>query len=141
MNGNRSFLLIGSGGAADIISLMKGGHEIYHCDFSFQQGVDVKGKATTRVYAGMLNIILDKLPTDELIEWGVKSRKYVDGAIVLLDNENIPIQKILFEKAACSEFEIDYTQEGDSYARTRLVLQAEKLIVGDGVNFDNEWIY
>ena len=139
MYGNRSFLIIGGGGA-DIISLIKGGHEIYSCNFSFQQGVDPRGKATTKVYGGRIDLVLDKLPSTEIIEWGMKSRKYKDGIIVLLDNENLPLEKTIFQNAVCCEMEIDYTEEGDEYARTRLVIQAEKLIVGNGINFDNEWV-
>lgn len=139
MFGHRSFLVIG-GGVADLMSLIKGGHEIYSCNFSFQQGVDIRGKATTKVYGGRINLVLDKLPTTEIIEWGMKSRKYLDGMIVMLDNENYPIEKTIFQNAVCCEMEIDYTEEGDEYSRTRLVIQAEKIIAGNGIHFDNNWI-
>ncbi|MDR0573735.1 MAG: hypothetical protein LBG96_06855 [Tannerella sp.] len=50
-HGHRSFLMLGGGSPADIISrLTERGHEIAHYSFSFQQGVDANGKATTRVY-------------------------------------------------------------------------------------------
>ena len=56
MYGHRSFLVIG-GGAADIVSLIKGGLEILSYKFSFQQGFDRKGKASTKVYGGMREFI------------------------------------------------------------------------------------
>ena len=43
MFGHRSFLVIG-GGAADILSLVKGGYEILDCNFAFEQGVDARRK-------------------------------------------------------------------------------------------------
>jgi len=138
MFGHRSFLVIG-GGAADIMSLIKGGYEILDCRFSFEQGIDNKGKATTRVYCGIIRITLSQLPPKQIIEWALNSRKYHDGAIVVLDAENMPLEKVLFQEAACINFRVDYIQSGDDYTSTEIVLQAKKIIVGNGIDFDNEW--
>jgi hypothetical protein len=138
MFGNRAFLVLG-GGAADIVSLVKGGLEILNYDFVFQQGIDPKGKATTRVYGGSIDLTLAQLPPDNIIEWGLKSRKYEKGAIVLLDGNNMPVEKILFENAACINFEVKYAQKGEGYAATKISIQAETLIVGNGIDFHNEW--
>ncbi|HCO66305.1 MAG TPA: type VI secretion system needle protein Hcp [Dysgonomonas sp.] len=140
MFGHRSFLVLG-GDAADILSLVKGGLEILDCNFSFQQGIDQRGKATTKVYGGNIEIILSQLPPQEIIEWGMESRKYKNGIVVMLDSENLPVEKVLFENAACINFEVNYTQKGKSYATTRLDIRAEKLVVADGVDFDNEWTF
>lgn len=139
MFGHRSFLMLGSDSGTDILSLMKGGYEILDCNFSFQQQIDHKGKATTKALGGTLNVILAQLPPKEVIEWGIESRKYMGGTIVMLNGENIPAEKISFENAACVHLEVNYIQDGDSYATTRLVIQAEKVIVGNGIDFDNEW--
>lgn len=140
MFGHRSFLVLG-GDAADIVSLISGGHEILNCNFSFQQGIDNKGKATTKVYGGTINVTLSQLPPQEIIEWALNSRKYQPGVIVMLNADNMPVEKILFEDAACIEMNINYTQSGDSYTATQLVIQAKKLIVGNGIDFDNEWTF
>lgn len=140
MFGHRSFLMLGSD-AADIKNLINGGYEILDCHFSFHQKTDHKGKATTKVAGGTINLLLSQLPSQSIIEWGLESRKYNKGMIVLLDNENVPIEKIYFERGACIQFEVNYTQSGTSYATTKLVIQAEKLIVGNGIEFDNEWIH
>ena len=140
MFGNRSFLVIG-GGAADIMSLVKGGYEILDCNFAFEQGADERGKATTRVYSGAFHITLSRLPDNTLIEWALNSRKYCDGFIVVLDANNIPVEKIIFINAACVNFGIDFTLQGDCYTDTKLVIQSEKIIVGNGIEFENEWKY
>lgn len=139
MFGHRSFLMLG-GGAADIKSLMEGGYEILECNFSFKQGVDMNGKATTKVHGGTLSITLPQLPSKDIIEWALQSRKYVDGCVVLTDAENIPVEKIQFQQASCIDMEINYMQTGDSYAATKLIVQAGRLVVGEGVDFENEWI-
>ena len=139
MYGHRSFLVLGSG-AADIISLIKGGYEISKCNFAFQQGVDEKGRVSTRVYSGTINIVLPQLPPADILEWAMQSRRYHDGMIVLVDNENIPLEKIIFNNATCIGLDIEYTEQGTSYSTTKLVVQAEKLIVGNGTTFASEWI-
>jgi hypothetical protein len=140
MFGHRSFLVLGGDSAADIMSLVEGGYEISDCRFSFEQGIDDMGKATTRVYFGVMYITLSQLPPNEIIEWALNSRKYCDGAIVVLDAENIPVEKVIFQNAACLNFKINYVEQGESYIITEIVIQAQKLIVGSGIDFDNEWI-
>lgn len=139
MFGNRSFLMLGSAGGSNILDLMKGGLEILDCNFSFQQGIDNKGKATTDVHGGIISLLLQQLPPKEIIEWALNSRKYLDGSIILLDGENLPVEKIIFSNTACVGMGISYTQGGNSYACTRLVIHAEKIQVGNGVDFENKW--
>jgi hypothetical protein len=140
MFGHRSFLVIG-GGAADLMSLIKGGYEILDCHFAFEQGIDERGKATTQVHGGTIHVTLSQLPPQPIVEWALQSRKYNDGMIVLLNAENIPLEKILFKNAACVGLDLNYTQKGDSYATTKLVLVTETLIVGNGVDFVNDWTF
>lgn len=137
---HRSFLMLGASSAADIISLIKGGSEVSSFGYSFQQGINTKGKATTRVYSGTLHVTLSQLPDRQMIEWALNSRKYSDGVIIMLDQENIPMEKVIFQNATCISFEINYTETGKRYVSTKLIIQAENLVVGDGITFSNEWI-
>jgi len=142
MTGNKSFLKIGPESAFDLLSLTKEGYEILDCHFSFQQGVDNKGKATTRVHSGMIHLSLSQLPRKDLIEWGLEARKYHEGVIILLDHQNKPVEKIHFDNAACVTLDLDYTQRGDSYFFTKMTIQAENITVGAcGIDFTNEWTH
>jgi hypothetical protein len=141
MQGSKSFLMIGGDTPADIKSLTEGGYEILDCNFDFRQGIDRFGKATTRVYSGTLQVKLSQLPRKDLIDWALNSRKYSDGVVVLLDAENMPLEKVIFKHATCINFGIGYTLKGDSYTCTKLVVQAENMVVGNGIEFNNEWIY
>jgi hypothetical protein len=139
MFGHRSFLMLGGNSPADIKSLITGGYEVLDCRFSFEQGMDDTGKATTRVHGGTTQITLSQLPPKEIIEWALDSRKYSDAAVIVLDADNIPLEKLIFKNAACINLKINFIQQGDSYVTTELVLQTKKLIVGKGIEFDNEW--
>jgi len=107
MHEHRSFLVLGSE-AGDLDSLLHEGYEILQFRFAFEQGIDAKGKASTRVYGGTIDLTLSQPPPSLLTQWAIESRKYLDGAIVLLNYENEPLEKILFKNAACVEMEFDY---------------------------------
>ena len=69
----------------------------------------------------------------------LKSSKLEDGAIVICDANDLPIEKVYFEGAACIQMNIDYVQEGDGYITTSLVLEARKLTVGS-VSLEKNWV-
>jgi len=138
MFGHRHFLVIG-GGAADIVSLISGGYEIFDCNYSIEQGIDDRGKATTRVHGGTFDITLSQLPPKQIVEWAFDSRKYMDGMIVTVDAENVPVEKVLFENARCTDFDINFLQQGSGYIATKFIINAEIIDLGDGIFLDNEW--
>jgi hypothetical protein len=133
--------MIGGNSPADIKSLISEGYEILDLRFDFHQDIDRKGKATTRVYSGIFDIKLSQMPFKKHIEWALNSRKYSDGVIVMLDANNIPVEKFIFQNATCTRFGIDYTMSDKSYICTKMVIHAQKLIVGNGIEFNNEWVY
>lgn len=140
MYGHKIFLIMGDDISADIKSLTEGGYELAHCRFGFSQGIDANGKVTTSVHGGVIEAALAQVPLDPIIEWSLNPRKYVNGAIVTLDAENIPVEKVIFKNAACVDFGINYTRSDDSYVTIKLKISAEQLIIDDLI-FTNKWIY
>lgn len=139
MFSHKSFLTLGEYTGANFLSLAKGGYELANCEFSFQQGIDQKGQASTKVYGGTFILDMPMLPKNEIIEWALNSHMYKKGAIVVLDDRDMPIEKIFFERAACVSMSIDYVQAGESSVLTKIVLHAESLVIDNGVDFDNSW--
>lgn len=140
MFGHRSFLILGDS-PSDILNLLKGGLEISNCSFSFTQDMDINGKATSKVNGGVIEITIPQLPPPSIVDWAIDSRQYKNGSIIMLSSENIPIEKVFFENAACIDFEIEYAFSGKDYTTTKFIIYAERIIVGDGITFDNEWLY
>ena len=139
MFSHKAFLKLGDYTGSDFMSLVKSGYELADCEFSFQQGMDDVGKASTEVFGGTLSLILPMLPPDAIIEWALDSRKYQNGAIVVLDEHNQPNEKIFFKNTACIHMNVTYTLKGKSYIMTSLILQAEELRFGSGLDFSNYW--
>lgn len=140
MFSHKSYLKLGDFSGTDFLSLIKNGYEITDCEFSFQQGYDDTGKPSTEVYGGTLSLSLPMLPPNDIIDWALDSHKYKKGVIVVLDEHNVPQEKIMFENAACINLNIDYTQKGESYIVSNIVIHSERLVFGNGMDFDNNWI-
>jgi len=139
MFSHKTYLKLDDFTGTDLLSLTKSGYELSKFEFSFQQGVDDTGKASSGVFGGTLLLTLPMLPPNVITEWALDSRKYKKGVIVMLDDHDIPQEKVMFDGAACVDMNIDYTQKGESYITTSLVLQAEQLMFGNGLDFDNLW--
>lgn len=138
MFGHRCFLKIGSLENANIMQLFKEAYELLSCSYGFMQGIDNKGKAQTDVSGESIRAVFANLPPDPLIKWMLDSRKYENGAIIICDMNDMPVEKLVFEKATCVKMNIDYSATGRSYITTQLEIQAEKITMGN-VSFENHW--
>ena len=129
MFGHKSFLRIGALNDSSILGLYK---------YSFSQGIDLNGKPQTEVRGGTIFLTYASLPQEDMLRWMLGSVQYEDGAIVICDDNDEPLEKIIFEQAACVGLEIEYTQTGKSYIHTKITLQARKIKVG-GTTLENRW--
>ena len=140
MFGHRSYLKIYgglnrglSGSIADYLKLAGAeGYELFHCDYQFYQQIDHKGKANSEVRGGEIRVVLDTLPTDELIEWALVRDKRHAGEIGLCspDASEGVIEKLVFEDAYCMAFNLSFTEYDKSFAKTMLVISASNLKLG-----------
>lgn len=138
MFGHKSFLRIGALSDSSIIGLYKDSYELESCNFGFFQGTDVNGKPQTEVRGGTISLVYAGLPENDMLRWMLGAKKYEDGAIVVCNENDEPLEKINFEQAACVGLEIEYTQFGKSYVKTKITLQARNLKVGAST-LENRW--
>lgn len=138
MFGHKSFLRIGALNDSSISGLYKDSYELDGCSYSFSQGVDSNGKPQTEVRGGTIYLTYSGLPQDDLLRWMLGSAKYENGAIVVCNDNNEPLEKVYFEQAACIGLEVNYTQHGNNYIQTKITLQARKIKVGE-TTLENYW--
>ena len=138
MFGHKSFLKIGLLSDASILGLYKDSYELDACSFGFSQGVNSDGKAQTEVRGGAISVTIPGIPPNDIVQWSLDSRKYNDGVIVVCDDNDMPLEKIKFQDAACVGMEISYSQRGKGYIATKLTLQARQISVGD-TELNNHW--
>lgn len=139
MFSHKSYLKIGDFTSLDFTTLTKTGYELADCEYFFEQGIDYSGKASTGVFGGTIAVTLQTLPSQEIIDWAIRSTKYNKGAVIILDEMNDPHEKVLFENAACIKMKINYALQGTAYITTDIVIQAERLLFSNGFEFDNFW--
>ncbi len=116
-------------------------YELSNCEFSFQQGIDAKGEATTEVYGGTIRVKLPGLPNEEILTWAMKyyTSNHKSGMIEIEDDPSASKTRLMFENAACVSMNLTYERLGDSYTSTDLVIQAEKLSLDGKGEFTNSW--
>lgn len=139
MTGFHCFLQLGELSDGSIFGLYRNGYELEHCSYNFEQGIDDKGEAQTEVRGGTIKLVIKQLPSDEIIKWSIDPRKYISGAIILYDPDNMPIEKTFFVNATCTHMKIDYEADGQSYMYTQLIIHAESIKVGSN-KFENPWV-
>lgn len=138
MFGYKSFLRIGALNDSSISGLYKDSYELESCSYSFSQEVDNNGKPQTEVRGGTIHMTYAGLPQNDLLRWMLTSTKYEDGAIVVCNDNDEPLEKVYFEQAACIGLEVSYTQYGKTYIQTKIRLQARKIKVGE-TTLQNRW--
>ena len=130
MFGYKAFLKIGQLTDGSLRGLFKEAYELQSCTYGFAQSDDHTGKPQDDAAGGAISIIYPGIPPREIIEWGLSHDKYLDGTIVICDQNEQPLEKLKFEQAACVDMSIVYDKEGEGLFSTQLVLQAFSLSVG-----------
>lgn len=139
MHGYKSFLRLGSFDDPNIFSLQKDGYELMSFTNHFHQDIDEKGKVLSEVKGGTISILIDGFPSQELVDWGVESKTYHSGEIIVLDSDNNIMEKIQFEQGACTLFKIHYKNVGKAYCATKLVIESRNIKAGVNVELNRRW--
>lgn len=135
----KSYLKIGEiADLSSLIDLPGKSLELSKCVYSFSKEIDFRGKPISKALGGTIQLQFTCLPSNPILEWAIKPRKYHDGAIVIYDNEGSPLERIFFTNATCSSLSISYKSSDTTYVTTDLVLSAALLVVGYN-RIDNEW--
>ncbi len=139
MFGHKCFLRLGQLNDSSISGLYRDSYELLSCNYSFAQGTDQNGKPQTDVKGGTIDVVYPNVPPTEFMIWMLKSGKLENGAIVICDANDVPLQKILFEDGACVALNVDYSQQGASFTSTSITIQVNKIKIGE-VQLENRWV-
>lgn len=139
MYGYKSFLRLGSFDDLNIKALRKDGYELMNFTNNFHKDVDEKGKVLSGVKGGTISILIDGFPSQELVDWGVESRIYHTGEVIVVDSDDNILEKIQFEQGACTFFKIHYKNAGKAYCATRLVIESNNVKAGANVELNRRW--
>jgi len=135
-----SYLLLGilAQQGINIPFLVENGYELSKCNYSFARNIDNKGQVKSKPQCNNIELEFLGIPSDEIIEWSINSRRYHDGAIIFCNSEGIVLEKICFFKTACIYMDINYINTGSAYTSCNLVLSPKSLKIGN-INYKGEW--
>lgn len=139
MYGHSCFLRIGTDDNAGFAGLTNDGYELLSFNFAFGQGTDSNGMAQTEVLGGTINLIYPNVPSVEFLKWMSNPEKLEDGAIVVCDADNHPVEKVYFKDAACVGLDINYMERGNGYQTTKLTLEARIITMGT-TSLEKNWV-
>ena len=86
-------LLVISDKVADILDPTEKGYKICESHYAFDKVANESGELIPQLQNGVVQVILQNLPVNELIEWGLTPKKCQDCAIVTFDEENKLLEK------------------------------------------------
>lgn len=139
MFGHKWFLKLGELSDASITALMNDASELIYCNYSLYQGVDEKGQAQTNVRVSDITATYDGLPSQEIIEWALDSRRYLNGSLVLSDANDMPVKKLFFQDGACVSLHLNFSSAGKSSIITQIRIKPRRLVI-DEDSIDQNWI-
>ncbi|WP_010664691.1 type VI secretion system tube protein TssD [Marinilabilia salmonicolor] len=139
MFGHKCFLRIGPLEDSSINGLYRDSYELLSCEYGFAQGADRNGKAQSEVRGGTINMVYPNVPPQEIVDWMLKSGKVEDGAIVICDSNDVPLEKVYFEKGVCTNMKVGYQQSGNGYVSTNIQVDVRKISVGN-VSIEKRWV-
>lgn len=139
MFGHKCFLRIGQLEDSSASGLYKDSYELLSCDFGFAQSMDRNGKPQSEVQGGTISMVYPNVPPQEIVDWMLKSGKVENGAIVICDANDLPLEKVYFEDGVCTGMKVGYHQSGNGYVSTNIQIDVRKISVGN-VAIEKRWV-
>lgn len=114
------------------------GIPILSCDFGFNQDTDGRGRATSTIRGGIINVTIRGIDDSEIIQWMVNTGMQKNGKITFSGVTSTgPARKIEFFNAFLISYHESFANESDIIIQ--LVISAHRLQIS-GVDHENLWV-
>lgn len=118
---------------------------IVECEYEFSQQVDDTGKPVTRPHGGTITFVMPSTDDDDLFfyKWMFNKTEVENGVftfVVYSHDNKLSYKTVKFENAYCIGLR-DFFNDNDSRLMySTITISAEKITIGGGARFSNEWI-
>ena len=113
--------------------------DVLHCDYALSRDVDAKGRPSSGVYGGRINLVVESTEDTSIVESMVNQYKPVDGAITFKkSDEDAKMKELSFEKGYVVSFAESLSVEGAQPMHISFTISAEKIKIGNAEH-KNEW--
>ena len=117
--------------------------EVVSCSYKFNQTTDDKGRPSSVVQGGTVDVTIVSTDSTKLISWMLDPYKRSEGKIVFKrGDQDSKMKEISFKEAYCVAYEETFDARGDQTQASmvlKLKISANKLDV-NGASIDNKWV-
>lgn len=104
-------------------------YELQTLEYSINKEVSQKGEVSSIARFGMLSVISNNFPTQQLIRWILDIRQFYNGHINVRSDKNaLPSENISFVKARCTSLSLHYKSDAPDQIRLSLSIHASTVI-------------
>ena len=115
--------------------------DVLAADYKLERDIDLKGRASSRVYGGQFTVEVESTADTSLIEQ-MLNNQYVpfDGALTFFkgDEKDAEMKKLEFKKAYMVKFHENLDIRGKRPMTITMTISAEQLIM-DVAEYNGEW--
>jgi hypothetical protein len=115
-------------------------YDVLHCSYSLRRDVDAKGRPTSGVYGGEINVEVEANKDTSVIEGMVNNQfKPLNGSLTIMkQDEESSMKEIKFSDAYVVRFSEAMYAQGSAPMMTNFTISAKKIEMGSAVH-ENEW--
>lgn len=109
------------------------------CEYELQRDVDAKGRPSSGIYGGTINLSIESTDDNSIIELMVNQYKPIDGSIIFTkSNERYAMKELSFENGYIIKYLEKIDTTGPTSMLTNFVISAEKIKIGNAEHA-NDW--
>ena len=115
-------------------------YDVIHCDYSFSRDVDPKGRPSSSVYGGTINVEVESTEDTSVIESMVNNQyKPISGTLLIKKtDEDAKMKEIKFEDGYIIRYEEGINVVGNYPMTYKFSISARQIGVGNAVN-EQDW--
>lgn len=115
-------------------------YDVMSMSYAFNRDIDVKGRPSSRVYGGNIDVTVESTEDTSVIESMLNNKhKPFDGSITFFkDDEDAKLKELTFEKSYIISFSEGFSTGNSEPTQCSFVITAEKFKIGSAEH-DSEW--
>lgn len=113
--------------------------DILQCDYSFHRDIDLKGRPSSNVYGGRINIEVESTDDSTILAQMVNQFKPNSGTITFnRGDEEAKMKELSWENGYVIDYSEELDVEGREPMKIRFVISAEKMKM-ESVEVEQKW--
>ena len=115
-------------------------YDVLHCDYSFTRDVDPKGRPSSSVYGGTINVEVESTEDTSVIESMVNNQyKPIAGTLLIKkSDEDAKMKEVKFEDGYIVRFEEGINIVGDHPMTYKFRISARSISIGEATS-EQDW--